>query len=169
MRNRQAAVACLVAILGLAACEAEQDVEPAESQPQSQPERFEADPSATEEGRTELAPIDHSGVTGTVEADRDDDEVSVTVTLEGLQPGVAYEAHLHDGRCAAGGPVRIPMGELERGSEGEGVFRLTVRAVNLPEEDPVFVQVHGADGAAVACADLSGPGSAPAGSGTRDG
>jgi hypothetical protein len=159
-RNRQAIVVSLVAILGLVACEADPDVEQAESQP-GQVEEATGTP-AVADGQIQLAPIDHSGVTGTVVADRGDDEVSITATLEGLEPGVSYSAHVHDGRCAAGGPVRIPMGDLERGEEGTGTFRLTTGASTLPAGAEVFVQVHGADGAAVACADLS-QGNSPSG------
>lgn len=163
MRNRPVVVASLVAVLGLAACEAGEDVERTDPASGSQPERVDGSTgeAGLDDGPPTLAPIDHSGVTGTVETDRGEEEVTVTVTVEGLQDGVSYSAHVHDGRCAAGGPVRIPLDDLEPGDEGRGTFRLATDAATLPADEPVFVQVHGRDGVAVACADLPQPGDSP--------
>ena len=109
--------------------------------------------SAVETAETiQLAPINRSGVTGTVEADRSPDALRLTLNVEGLEPGATYAAHVHDGRCAAGGPVRAPLGDLTADQQNRSQLEREVAAVPAPE--PVFVQVHAPDGSAVACGDL---------------
>lgn len=163
MRNRQfALVLALATIAALAGCEAQEAEEtggPVEGQAEAAPAQSTAAGAAAVEaveGGLALAPIDHSGVTGTVEADRDDDEVTLSLSLQGLQSGTAYSAHVHQGRCAAGGPVLVPFDTVEVGEGGAGSARLETDTVGIPADAEVFVQVHGQDGAAVACADLDG-------------
>ena len=117
-----------------------------------------AEGPAQEAGAAELAPVNRSGVTGTVRADHDGDEVTVTVEVAGLEAGGEYPAHIHSGRCAAGGPVAVPLGRITAGEDGTGRLTTRVAAAELGAEDAAFVQVHGADGAVVACADLGGHG-----------
>lgn len=148
-RNRQIVAIGCVAVLAFAACEAGPETERAVDQRQD--ERT----AELDAGALELAPIDHSGVTGTVRADRGEEDVTVTVTLQGLRPEVEYTAHVHDGRCAAGGPVRIPMGRIQLADDGTGRVRLRTETARLPADEPLFVQIHGSGGRAVACADLS--------------
>lgn len=107
-------------------------------------------------GPAEFAPVNRSGVRGTVEADHEEDAVTVTVQLAGLDPGSVYPVHIHTGRCAAGGPVAVPLGRITARADSTG--RLTTRAdgSGLGAGDPAFVQVHAPEGAAVACADLAG-------------
>lgn len=148
-RNRHVAIAGLLALFTLAACEAGEETE--------QPAGMQREDIRTAEldaGARELAPIDHSGVTGTVRADRDEEDVTITLTVQGLQSGVEYSAHVHEGRCAAGGPVVLPLGDLNVTEEGEGRARLRTGADRLPADDQAFVQVHGSGGRPVACADL---------------
>lgn len=147
-RNRQVAIAGLIALFAVAGCEAGQETE----QPAGEPEDVRA--AEIEAGARELAPIDHSGVTGTVRADRDDENVTITLTVQGLQSGVEYSAHVHQGRCAAGGPVVLPLGDLNVTEAGEGRARLRTGADRIPADSDAFVQVHGSGGRPVACVDL---------------
>ena len=104
-----------------------------------------------------IAPINRSGIAGTVRVERGDDETTVTLQLEGLTAGVEYPAHVHEGRCSAGGPVAAPLGRVRAGADGTGRLATRVSTATMPADTAGFVQVHGPDGAAVACADLDGP------------
>ena len=103
----------------------------------------------------ELASIDRSGVTGRVEGEPDGEGASLTLTLDGLEPGSVYPAHLHSGRCAAGGPVVVPLGRVTAEQDGTGSLTAEVEGTELAADEPLFVQAHNPDGDAVACGDLS--------------
>lgn len=101
----------------------------------------------------ELTPIDHSGVTGAVAVARDDGGIALELDVRGLQPGAPYSAGLLEGRCVAGGPIRLPI-ELDRsGAPDAGRGELRADSARLPAGIQLFVQVD-LDGQAVACADL---------------
>jgi hypothetical protein len=104
-----------------------------------------------------LVPIDHSGVTGTVVADHERGGVVVTITVEGLDPGPGYPAFIREGRCAAGGPERVPLGIIQPGEDGMATARFTATAEELPVGQAWSVQVHRESGEAVACATVPGP------------
>lgn len=113
------------------------------------------DTAVAEDASVEFAPVDRSGITGTVSADHDDEETTVTVELSGLEPGVVYPVHIHSGRCSAGGPVAAPLGRVT--ARGDSTGRLNARVTHAQMgDDPAFVQAHDASGAAVSCADLPG-------------
>ena len=97
-----------------------------------------------------IAPINRSGIAGTVRVERGDDETTVTLELEGLAAGVEYPAHVHEGRCSAGGPVAAPLGRVRAGADGTGRLATRVSTATMPADTAGFVQVHGPDGAAVA-------------------
>lgn len=103
----------------------------------------------------ELAPIDRSGITGTVRGDADGDGASIDLEVEGLEPGSVYPAHIHSGRCAAGGPVVVALGRIDAEDDGSAELSARVEESELPADEPLFVQVHDPDGNAVACADLA--------------
>lgn len=110
-------------------------------------------------GPAALAPINRSGITGTVETAESGDEVTLTVRVDGLEPSVTYPVRVYSGRCATGGAVAAPLGRLTGGSDGTA--RVTTRvARETVAGDSAFVQVHGSRGAAVACADLDALGGA---------
>jgi hypothetical protein len=104
-----------------------------------------------------LVPIDHSGVTGTVVADHERDNVVVTISVEGLDPGSGYPAFIRDGRCAAGGSERAPLGTIQPGEDGMAAARFIATAEELPAGQPWSVQVHRESGEAVACATVLSP------------
>lgn len=119
------------------------------------PDQEDAGTAAPSEAAADFAPVNRSGITGTVEADHEADDVTVTVELAGLAPGTEYPVHIHTGRCAAGGPVAVPLGRITARPDSTG--RLTTRADGSGlGDEPAFVQVHGPGGDAVACADLAG-------------
>jgi hypothetical protein len=104
-----------------------------------------------------LAPIDHSGITGTVATEQSGDDVTVTLAVEGLEPRSRYPSFLHDGRCAAGGPERLPLGILEPGEDGRADARFQAPAAGLTPGEDWSVQVRTGTGEAVACATITHP------------
>jgi hypothetical protein len=102
-----------------------------------------------------LAPIDHSGVTGTVVADGKTGRIEVELTIEGLEPRSAYRAHFHPGRCAASVSTGGPLGVIEPEEDGTARARFEVAAAELPPDQDWSVQVETADGEAVACATMA--------------
>lgn len=138
--------ACAVALLpALMACDTGQERDE---------ERADGPRAATRSAPAPFMPNDHSGVTGTVVADRDDGDIMITVSLEGLEGGVTYLASVHADRCAADGPVRVPLGRVT-GEEG-GTARAGLRASpeEMPEDFPWSVQIQTDAGVTVACADI---------------
>lgn len=112
----------------------------------------------------EFASVDRSGITGTVRGEEDGDDAAVTLELEGLEAGTGYPAHIHSGRCVSGGPVVAPLGDVTGDEDGAGELTADVPADALSGDEQLFVQVHGPDGDAVACADLddeNGTGNGP--------
>jgi hypothetical protein len=102
----------------------------------------------------QLMPIDHSGVTGTAVADRDGDRLVVTLSLEGLQAGARYLAHVHEGRCADDGPARVPLGRITGDDDGMSTVELRAEAGDMSAGAAWSVQVEAETGEAVACANL---------------
>lgn len=117
-------------------------------------ERAEAGPSGLRSDPATLAPIDHSGVTGTVVADMDDDRVTVALSLEGLQPGATYLANLHEDRCAVDGPARVPLGRIAAGDDGTASVDLRADHDEMPSGEEWSVQIQAETGEAVACATI---------------
>lgn len=115
----------------------------------------EDDAVVAEDASVEFAPVNRSGITGTVTADHDEEQATVTIELTGLEPGATYPVHLHTGRCAAGGPVAAPLGRITAGADSTGRLNARVTAGQMGDQ-PAFVQAHDATGAAVSCADLPG-------------
>lgn len=144
--NPWPATAALALIAAVAACEpgANQNAEPAPD---------EAAPAASTAPAT-LAPIDHSGVTGTAVADRDGDDLSVTITVEGLDPGTGYSAAIHEGRCTAGDSERLRLGTFAADEDGMAAATFTTSAAELPAGREWSVQLRSETGATVSCANV---------------
>lgn len=145
-----------IALLTLAACDPGTD-DAASDDPTMDgqvDQRAGTRPGQAEFGPAPLAPIDHSGVTGTVAADRDDDDVTVTLSMEGLQPGATYLAHIHEDRCAMDGPARVPLGRITAGDDGMATVDLRADAAEMPAGEEWSVQVEAETGESVACATL---------------
>lgn len=107
-----------------------------------------------------LSSVNRSDVRGTAGVDRDGDDAVVRLDVEGLEPGQRYSAHVHEGRCATGGPIRLPLGRITADEGGSGGVRMRVAGNRLPDAG-LFVQIHAPSGEPVACADVNGPGATP--------
>jgi hypothetical protein len=137
---------CLVALVpALVACD------PA-------PQQDEADraaaPDVSGSAPASFMPIDHSGVTGTAVADRDNDRITISLSLEGLTPDGLYLASVHADRCAADGPLRVPLGRVVGDDDGTARVDLRADIDEMPEDFPWSVQLQSDDGVTVACADV---------------
>lgn len=143
----------LTAVLVLAACEAEEERGMGETLAD---DTTAAEPPAPSPG--DLAPINRSGVRGSAEAVADGDELVVTISAEGLEPGAAYAGFLHEGRCADGGPPRAPLDSIVADADGEGSVRTHVEPGLVPSGAELFVQIHAPDDRPVACANVGSGG-----------
>lgn len=102
----------------------------------------------------DLMPINRSNVRGRATLTPEDDGARIEVRGEGLEPGQRYTAHVHEGRCADGGPIRLPLGRINASDEGTGSLRMRLEADRLPADVDLFVQIHAPDDSPVACADI---------------
>lgn len=101
-----------------------------------------------------LTPINRSGIRGRAELTPEGDGFLLFVEAEGLEPGTRYTAHVHEGRCAAGGAIRLPLGRVMATDQGTGSIRMRVEEDRIPLEEELFVQLHAPDDRPVACANL---------------
>lgn len=101
-----------------------------------------------------LASINRSGVRGTARITREADDVIVVVEAEGLEAGSRYDAQLHEGLCADGGPAVLALGRMTGGDDGTASLRFRAASDRLADEENVFVQVNAAGDSAVACANV---------------
>jgi hypothetical protein len=112
--------------------------------------------AATRSAPVAFMPNDHSGVTGTALTDQSDGRVTITVSLEGLDPATTYLASAHSDRCAADGPVRVPLGRITGNDEGTARADFRAEVEELPEHQPWSIQIQTENGETVACADIVG-------------
>lgn len=101
----------------------------------------------------ETRPQGYDGVTGTAVLARHDAGTTVTLRLEGLQPGTAYISHVHAGTCAEGGGDHfqfdsngsdVPPNEIHLAFNGspEGAGFMTAENDRTVDERAVSVVVH---------------------------
>lgn len=144
------------AVLVLGAC-AEEEGPAVEASSRAAESAADTTAGAPAAGPGELMPINRSEVRGRAEAVRDGNDLVVEVEAQGLEPGATYASFLHQGRCAEGGPVQVPVGRILADENGTGSVGLRVEANRAPAGGELFVQVHAPDDQPVACADI-GPG-----------
>lgn len=94
-----------------------------------------------------------SGVTGTGRLVDEGESSLLTIDVHGLPGAGSYNAHIHNGSCAEIGGVAVRLTGVTAGADGHGTSTTTFGTADLPE-GAVAVQVHGADGAGVSCADI---------------
>lgn len=103
-----------------------------------------------------LASINRSGVRGSARITRQGEDLLVVVDADSLEPGTRYSAAIHEGGCAEGGPLILPLGDITGGGDGGGSLRFRTAAEEVvPEgQGDLFVQIHAPDDRAVACANV---------------
>jgi hypothetical protein len=105
-----------------------------------------------------LGEMNESGVSGEAMAMHSDDAVVVILELEGLPGEGQYNAHIHGGSCADGGPVLVALNPVAGLADGTGTSTTTLEADELSADASHFVMVHGEGGTPVACGDMEGHG-----------
>ncbi|NIR44377.1 MAG: CHRD domain-containing protein [Gemmatimonadetes bacterium] len=161
MRSRVSTVAVLALPLFLALACGEQ----AEQAEEGEGEGMEAAAGSMAETPTmSLSTMNNSGVMASANLSHTDQSLSVTLELEGLEPGATYPAHIHRGNCEDQGPVAAPLGEVTAAEDGTGTIEASVPMSDLsaPAEGEMapkgfYVQVHLPDGTPAACGEIRGP------------
>jgi Cu/Zn superoxide dismutase len=115
------------------------------------------------------------GITGTARMVRTDKGTTVTVHVEGLEPGQTYPAHLHNAPCASGGGghyqnqiggAAMPPNELwlASGNNASGITANSSGRSNArgdapwrarPEAQSIVIHYYADSSIRVACAQLS--------------
>lgn len=101
----------------------------------------------------QLEARNQSGVSGSAEWSAQQDSVEFTLSMEGLEQGQEYPAHVHQGDCASGGGVAVGLSPVTA-SDGSGESTATVARANFSAGQNYFVQVHLPDGTPAACGDV---------------
>lgn len=101
-----------------------------------------------------LDPRSESGVTGTAVVTPIADGFEVSLDIEGLAAGQTYPSHLHRGSCDDDMGVVAPLEDVTAVDE-TGQSTTTIGSSMLdPTAESLFIQVHGTDGAPIACGDV---------------
>lgn len=122
--------------------------------------------------QVDLETVNESGITGNARLTPSDGRTQVELTLSGAAEGARYTAHIHAGDCGNDLGIVADLGAITVSTD-EAHLTTTIDESLLDPVDHYFVQVHGADEAPVACANLSGPGfgtetTSPAGAKTAE-
>lgn len=114
-------------------------------------------------GMVRLAPDEtsQSGPAGTASLTVDDaaHTLSVRLVVQGLAPGSWHPAHIHDGTCAAQGPMLFALPSLHADAQGRAVLHATLTGVSRLGR--WYVNIHrgpdmSEDGAApISCGDVT--------------
>jgi len=161
-RIRSSAALALGTAMLIACREPEPEVEPIETTPPAEAPAPAAE-TTVPPTTVRLEERNGSGITGEATATHMRDSVTIVLNLQGLQAGQEYPAHVHTGSCERGGPRVLPLNPVRSMQGGNGSSRTTAPVARLSPEQPAFIQVQGADGSPVACADLPGHGEEGAG------
>lgn len=139
---------------------------------------LEIDSDAVEEPMQPMAPVaiqltavGGSGITGDATALHEDDEVTVSLNLQGLMEDQEYEAMILPGTCPMAGVTTTPDDEAEDEMEDESIAELeldvegvtgtaeaTMDADELPATQDAHIAVTDSEGALLACGDIRGHG-----------
>jgi Cu/Zn superoxide dismutase len=86
-------------------------------------------PKLTGDSKTyELSPVSNPAISGTVTfAEREDEQVVVTIQLTGTDANATYPAHIHANTAAAGGPIVLDLTSV---SGADGKSETVVSALN---------------------------------------
>ncbi len=105
-----------------------------------------------------LDAMNESGVTGEAMAMHSDDAVVVILELENLPGEGQFNAHIHAGSCADGGPVLVALNPVAGLADGTGTSTTTLEADELTSDASHFIMVHGEGGTPIACGNMEGHG-----------
>lgn len=103
-----------------------------------------------------LTASNDSGVSGEATAMHLHDIVVVVVELEGISDAGEYAAHIHSGSCEEGGPVSAALNPVVGLADGTGASNTTLDVTEVEQDQPLFIQVHGAGGSPIACGNIEG-------------
>lgn len=154
----------LLPLLAVAACGAPEEdetmggMEEAETPAETAPADEMAEEATPAEVSMMLESLNESGVMGTATVTREGESVVVEVEVQGVTATEDLPAHIHEGDCATGGSVLVPLDDVTV-TDGTGSSSTTLEAAQVPEDQAAYVQVHAPDGEPVACANLLGYGS----------
>lgn len=95
-----------------------------------------------------------SGITGTATVLPTASGVEVAIDLDGLTPGQTYTSHIHRGTCDDDLGVVAPLEDIAAAGETARVTTTVGESMLDPTAESLFIQVHGADGAAIACGNI---------------
>jgi hypothetical protein len=101
-----------------------------------------------------LTPLPNYIAEGTVTLTRDGDSIVTRVVAETHLNQGDYPMHIHEGTCAEGGRVVVPLTTVEGQESGEGTATTTFPASQLSPTGTYFIWIHSPTGEPVACADL---------------
>ena len=126
-------------------------------------------------GEAEALPVEvgleartESGITGTATVMPAADGIEVALDLNGLTAGQTYMSHIHRGTCDDDLGVVAPLEDIAADGRTARVTTTVGESMLDPTAESLFIQVHGADGAPVACGDLPDGAGLTSGSGEYD-
>jgi len=102
---------------------------------------------------------DGPGGTASLDLDPGSRRLTVHLAVRGLVPGSVHPAHIHDGSCAAQGPVALPLPSLRADATGRAQVSATLEGVG--GIGSWYVNVHrgpalsGWGGAPISCGDVA--------------
>lgn len=110
---------------------------------------------ASEQVSVEFAATGGSAAEGVFRLSPEGENYNAVVSIDTHRGPGDYPVHIHEGTCATGGSVVVPLTSVEGGEGGEGQSRTTFSAADLAAGGTYFVQLHDAqDQSPIACADL---------------
>lgn len=159
MNGRKLAAVLLVPFVAIACAEQDQQGQRGETAEEEMPgaeqQQTTAERDTAMEGgdEIELEERNQSGISGNAEWSAQGDSVEFTLSMDGLEQGQQYPAHVHQGDCASGGGVAVGLNPVSA-TDGGGESTATVARTSFSAGQNYFVQVHLPDGTPAACGDL---------------
>jgi hypothetical protein len=154
MRITKFPMMALAAAISIAACaqDAEEEAAPADTTAAANtagtPEGPPADPQVTG-----LDAVNNSGIEGEATATHSAQDATVSILLKGdnAKADQTYPAHIHSGTCDAPGPVVVALEDVKNLQSSK-----TIQVSQLPQGQPLLIQVHNQGGQPVACGNMKG-------------
>jgi hypothetical protein len=155
MKISKYSVLALAAMVTLAACarDAEDETVPADTTAAANTTGAPQDGPPMDPQVTGLDDVNDSGIEGEATATHSAQEATVSILLKGdkAKADVTYPAHIHSGTCDAPGPVVVELEPVKNMQSSK-----TIQVSQLPQGQPLLIQVHDAGGKPVACGNMKG-------------